>query len=139
MPTTNNLTSSSLQQLVYSDFTDNLLQAPFSNDLAKITNENSIKQSLRNIVKTYCGERLYDNSIGQSGNYGLFGLNDTLTESIVKQTLIDAIKNNEPRVNVAIINVDSQTNPNALVIEIFFNITNISNILSISVVLNRVR
>ncbi len=139
MPTTNNLTITNRQQLIYSDFTDNLLKAPFSDDLAKITNENSIKQSLRNIVRTYCGERLYDNSIGQSGNYGLFGLNDVLTESVVIKTLTDAIKNNEPRIYLVRIDVNTQMNPNSLIVTIFFNIKNLPNLFSIEVVLDRIR
>jgi phage baseplate assembly protein W len=121
----NNVTPSSRQTQIYSDFTDEFLKAPFSDDLAKTTNQNSVKQSLRNICKTFIGERPYDNTIGQSGNYGLFGLNDSLTESIVTQTLTDAINQNEPRVSLLNITVDSSTIPNAMSITISFNVLNI--------------
>lgn len=134
----NNQTITSKLGILYSDFTDNFLKAPFSNDLAKVTNENSVKQSIKNIARTILGERLYDETIGQSGNYGLFGLSDTLTESVVKQTLMDAIGHNEPRAAVLGITVDSQTIPNALSVVIYFSIQNAPN-LSVSVILTRVR
>jgi len=134
----NNQTITSKLGVLYSDFTDNFFKAPFSNDLAKVTNENSVKQSIRNIARTILGERLYDETIGQSGNYGLFGLSDTLTESVVKQTLMDALKHNEPRAAILGITVDSQSIPNALSVVIYFSIQNAPN-LSVSVILTRVR
>lgn len=139
MPFANNITPSSKQQQLYSDFTDSFMQAPFSNDLAKTTNQNSVKQSLRNIVRTYMGERPYDNTIGQSGNYGVFGLNDGLTADIVKQTITDAVKQNEPRVNLVNVSVDVKTNPNAMTVSIYFSIQNIPDVLSVQIILNRVR
>ena len=134
----NNQTITSKLGVLYSDFTDNFLKAPFSNDLAKVTNENSVKQSIKNIARTILGERLYDETIGQSGNYGLFGLSDTLTESVVKQTLMDALKHNEPRAAILGITVDSQSIPNALSVVIYFSIQNAPN-LSVTVILTRVR
>jgi phage baseplate assembly protein W len=139
MNISNNQTITSKIGLLYSDFTDNFDKSPFSDDLAKVTNENSVKQSLKNIVRTILGERLYDNTIGQSGNYGLFGLNDGLTQTVVSQTLTDAIKQNEPRVNLLGITVDSTSIEYALSITIYFMVINNPNTLSTNIIIKRVR
>lgn len=125
--------------LLFSDFTDNFNKAPFSDDLAKITNENSVKQSIKNICRTYLGERLYDNTIGQSGDYGLFGLDDGLAATIVKTNLMDALKQNEPRATILDIIVDTKSVDHGMIVTVIFMVQNNPNPLSTQIILERVR
>jgi phage baseplate assembly protein W len=137
IPSSNTQTRTSYIGIIYSDFTDNFNKAPFSNDLAKITNENSVKQSLKNICLTHLGERLYDNSIGTI--FQVFGQNDAIFQSVVSQSLTDAIRSNEPRCNLLGINVDSTSIPNALSVTIYFTVINIPGNQSVNILINRIR
>ena len=45
---------------LYSDFLTNFDMNPVTGNLAKVTNESSVKQALRNLMLTMTGERFYD-------------------------------------------------------------------------------
>jgi len=124
--------------IIYSDIPNNFNKAPFTDDLAKVVNENSVKQSIKNICKTILGERPYDNTIGQAADYSLFGLNNALTQTVITQALTDALKL-EPRAKIANILVDAESSLNAVQISIYFTIINNPNLLSVQIVLDRVR
>ena len=124
--------------ILYSDFPNNFAQAPFSNDLAKVTNVSAVKQSIKNIARTALGERLYDNTIGSSANYSLFGLNDSMTESIIETNLQDALAK-ETRASIIRVAVDAHTNPDAIVVQIYFAVINDNNNYSTQIIIARVR
>lgn len=123
--------------ILYSDFPDNFAQAPFSNDLAKVTNVNAVKQAIKNIVRTTLGERLYDNTIGSSANYSLFGLNDSMTASVLQQNIIHALKS-ETRANILQVLVDAQTKP-GITIQVVFQVVNDANVYSTQIIISRTR
>lgn len=135
----NNQTITSKQGIIYSDIPNNFAKAPFSNDLAKVTNINAVKQSLKNIAKTILGERLYDNTIGRSSSdYAQFGLNDDLATSNIQHTLKDALAL-EPRATISQITVDTTSIANAMVITIYFSVINTGGTYSTAIILDRVR
>ena len=44
----------------FKDISMSILKNPFTNDISPVTNEESIKQSIRNIVLTAPGEKLFN-------------------------------------------------------------------------------
>lgn len=123
----------------YSDFLINFDKNPITGFLAKVTNEDAIKQSIRNIVFTTVYERPYSR-LGSKIQTLLFEPIDTVTEEMLKRTLENSIKNFEPRANVVDIQIDSSASINSYYINIFFNVINIpAQTFSLAVTLKRVR
>ncbi len=139
MASANNQTFTIKLGIIYSDIPDNFNKTPFSNDLARVTNENSVKQSMQNIIQTIAGERLYDNTIGPSNLLGLFELDDSLTSTIAIQTVKDTLQASEPRASILQILVNNKPDQNYYIITIYFTVLNNPNILSTNVLIQRVR
>ena len=56
----------------FSDFLNSFAKTPVGNQLGRVTNEKAVNQSLRNLIKTNVGERLYQPLIGSDVNASLF-------------------------------------------------------------------
>lgn len=113
----------------YSDFATSFETNPFTGMLARVTNEESVKQALRNITLTDCGERFYDSNKGSKLKQSLFELFDLNAYDLAKIQLRSSYAAYEPR---AVIH-DIQFQPDALDynemrVSIIFSIINIPNI-----------
>jgi len=86
--------------IYYSDFSNNLDINLSTGFLAKITNENSVKNSIRNIVSTINGERFYQSTIGSKISVLLFEPIDGPTTIALDNAIREAIQNSEPRANL---------------------------------------
>ena len=56
----------------FSDFTNSFAKTPFGDQLGKLTNERSVSQSLKNLILTNLGERLFQPFVGSNVNAILF-------------------------------------------------------------------
>lgn len=133
------LTSASRRTEFYSDFLTSFAKTPVGNQLAKVVNERSINQSLKNLIMTNIGERPFQPYIG-SNIYASFFENNTL------QTLHDiefytdnCIRNNEPRVNLLGVQAKSGPNENEITITIVYNTINNQEEITFEYILKRVR
>lgn len=135
----NTQTASTKQQIIYSDIANNFDKAPFSDDLARVTNVNSVKQSIRNIIRTKLGERLYDDTIGSVSQYGLFELADFPSGQIMIQYVKNALAHNEPRAIVQDVVVDMQPDNYYYTLTVYFSVINVPGNFSVSVNLKRIR
>ena len=100
---------------VYSDFQFNLNKT-ITNDIEVIENYISINQSIKNILFTNRGEVPFDPLFG-SGLMGLlFEKMSPVTEILIKNEIIFAIKNYEPRVQIN--NIEMIPNYDGLIYEI---------------------
>ena len=95
------------KRVMYSDFYKDLITNPISNDLALRTNEESIKESIRNLILTDRGERLMQPNIGSDVRASLFENATPVTLRILEERVRDVINNYEPR--ASIINIDVTT------------------------------
>jgi len=127
------------KQELFSDFLNNLDLVPFNHQLAKVTNENSVRQAVKNIVLTNFGERLFQPGIGGNVNKSLFGLADEVTASNLNFDIKNAIKNNEPRANVLSVKVFPSPDKNSFIIDIIFSVINSQTPIALNLVLRRVR
>ena len=111
---------------IYSDFLNNFDQNPFTGVLARVTNEESVAQSIKNLVLTNQGERFYNSSKGSRVRQSLFEMFNQMSADIVKQDLIDYLSFYEPRCIINDIIVQGDTlDLNSFNIDIIFQIINI--------------
>lgn len=90
------------------EFSKNLI----TNDVVILKNEEAIKQSVKNLVLTRIGERLFNPYIGTNTTSYLFELSTTFAESALISEIEKIIKTFEKRVKLKNITVDSEDDSN---------------------------
>tara|TARA_Y100000389_G_C17471232_1_gene531227 strand:- start:5872 stop:6294 length:423 start_codon:yes stop_codon:yes gene_type:complete len=124
---------------IYSDLFTNFDQHPITDDVAVKTNEEAIKQSIRNLIQTNKGERLYQPNIGGDIKRLLFENNTPQTLILMREVIGEAIKAYEPRANVIDLVISPNEEQNAIAVSITFNVINRQEPVSLNVILDRVR
>jgi phage baseplate assembly protein W len=158
-------TTKELQQVLFSDFTNNLGIHPITGNLTRVVNRESVKQALRNLILTNTGERLYNYTMGMDINRLLFEtIIDETDTYIIREKIIKNIKRYEPRVDLVDVEILTETdadnktnsvtglplkmndlrnpmgeNGNSLIINIVFKIINTTELLSLNLLLERNR
>jgi len=125
--------------VIYSDFLDEFFAHPVTGDIVTAKNEQSIKQSLRNLINTDLGERFFQAQIGSNVRRSLFELNDSITAGDLKYHIQQTIQNNEPRVALIDVVVAFLPTQDSVHINIVFAIINTNNIQNLELLLKRVR
>ena len=124
----------------YSDFLINFDENPVTGNLARVTNEESVKQSIRNLILTNRSERPFQPLVGSRINSLLFENFDSSLVSSLETEIRETISLYEPRANIERINiVESEIDNNSLEITILFSIINIPQIIEMTLFLKRVR
>lgn len=132
-------TSLTDKPIFYADFTNNLDLNPLTGYLAKTTNDNAVKNAVKNLVLTGNGERFFDSTIGSKMATLLFEPIDPITAESVRTTIEEAIVNHEPRAKLISIDVQPNAENNSYYVKIIFKIINIPEDITLNLVLNRVR
>lgn len=127
------------QPVLYSDFLINLDRNPVSGNIARVTNEESVKQSIRNLILTNKSERFYDMNLGSKVQTMLFDLAGDDTETSLEASIREVIQNYEPRAKIEKIQVDSLPDNNTLLVTFIFSMVNIPQEISFNLILKRVR
>ena len=124
---------------IYSDFDHSFLPNPFTKQLSRKTNESSVAMALRNLILTNKYERRRNPSYGTNVTGFLFEpFTDIVIDRIEDQIRL-AIKNNEPRVRILELNVNSNTDENELRIDLKFSTVSAPNPERLKITLYRVR
>jgi len=121
----------------FADLNIGLPLNPFTKDIYKVTNENSIKQAVKNLVLTVPGEKPFQPLVGSRVNELLFEPLDAFTADAIKEEVINTIKQYEPRVNLTRVVVTPIVANNKINIEIEYKIVGLPVVESISFVLQR--
>lgn len=124
---------------VYSDFHKDLTQSPVNFDLARKIDEESVKESIRNLLLTDRGERLFQPDIGSDIRKMLFENITGATIEVIKDLVRTTIRNYEPRINLIGVDVLSSIDSLQIDIVITFNIINRIEPIVFTVTLDRVR
>jgi len=132
-------TQTALIERIYSDLT-----TPFyinSNTLDVVTeiNEDAVKASIKNIILTDRGERLFNPIMGGNIRALLFEQMSPQTESLVRDYVEEAINNFEPRANLIDVIVTVLEEANAYAVTIVFSVINKSEPVTLDLLLNRTR
>ncbi len=106
----------------FRDISLSFARHPVTNDILSIRNEDAIKKSVTNLVKTNIGERFFNSLVGSTINDSLFELS-TIGISIVLEDEIKTLLNNfEPRIKVREINIEDDPDQYELNINIVYDI-----------------
>lgn len=124
---------------LYADFHKDLTLNPVSLDLARKINEESIKESIKNLLLTDKGERFYRPNLGSDIRKLLFD-NLTLDTIVIAEEMIKStIRSYEPRCDLIDVDVTSSIDDNTLYATVIFSVTNREDPITLTVVLDRVR
>ena len=124
---------------LFSDFLSDLTPHPITRDLTRYKNDQSIKQSIKNLVLTNYGERFFQPNIGSAVNRSLFEPDDAFLENDIVDSVTRTILTSEPRVNLVNVSVSPSDIENSISINIVFYIINNTQLQSVDVILRRVR
>ena len=136
---------------VFSDFLNSFAKTPIGEQLGRVTNEKSVNQALRNLIKTNVGERLYQPLIGSDVNASLFENNTEYQINNLQFFIETTIRNNEPRVNLVNVLIESSLdfntsetnvpiNENEIIITIVYTLINSNQEITLTIpLLKRVR
>ncbi len=124
----------------YSDFLINFDKNPQTGFLAQFTNEDAVKQAIRNLVLTQRTERFYRAATGSKVWSLLFEPIDQVTTMSLEATIKETIKNNEPRAIVHTVQALPNLEYNMYIINVVFGIVSIPDqSFDLSLILRRVR
>ena len=99
---------------------------PVTRDLLPLRNEDAIKRSVQNLVRTRVGEVFFRNDLGTRISGALFELGNSDFVDPITTEIDTVITNHEPRVNLTNVSVDAKPDENSLDIEISYNIVGLS-------------
>lgn len=99
---------------------------PLTNDLIVVKNENAIAQSVKNLVLTGRGERLFNPNIGSGLAQALFENIDVISASQIQSEINSLLRDFEPRINLTDVKVDPDFENNAFNVTVEYEITGIN-------------
>jgi phage baseplate assembly protein W len=125
--------------VLYSDFYSDLDTHPDKKDLLSHINEESVRRSIKNILLTNRGERLFNPTFGSNLRSLLFENITPVTESLIREQIETSINNFEPRARLLKVLVTGLEDENAYNVSIVFTTINTLEPITMNVFLNRVR
>lgn len=124
---------------LYKDIDFSFTAHPETGALLKKIDVNSLKQSIRSLLFTTRGERLFQPEIGSDIYRLLFEPVDPITTETLRYSIQLTLENFEPRILVDLIEVVPLYKTNSYEISIFFTIRGIAQPASFTTYLERLR
>jgi len=121
------------------DLDINFDRNPLSGDVALRKDEEAIKRSIRNLILLRGNEKPFHPEINSGIQDMLFELIDPITVVEAKKRISDMIRNYEPRVASAVVDVADVIDRNEIRISIRFTIKNVQRVFSTTIALARLR
>ena len=106
----------------FKDISLSFSRHPVTNDILILKNEDAIKKSVINLVRTRIGERFFNNLLGTSVDNSLFELNGSEVSTIIDEEIKTVLSNFEPRIVVRDVMVESMEDSNELNVKISYDI-----------------
>ena len=127
------------ERVFYSDFFTDFSRHAITGELNKKTNEDSVKQSLRNLLLTNKYERLFHPEIG-SGLSGMLFENATTQTQLNLETYVENVFTNyETRAILLGVAVNVKHDQNTMDVTIRFRLINSAEPLTLNLILERKR
>jgi len=123
----------------YTDVDFNFLFHPKTKDVSVRSDEEAVKQSIRNLIMTRNYERPFRSEIGSQVNTLLFEPASPLLSAMIERTIGDVINNFEPRAVLMDVSVDLSPENNSLYVVITFKIRNTEAPIQVNLILERTR
>jgi len=125
---------------IYKDLNLNFTRHPVTGDITKVTDAESVKRSVRNLVQTNHYERPFHPEIGSNVRATLFEPLTPITANVLTRQIEDVINNFEPRVEIDFIQATPNLDRNAYDVKISFFIVNAeTDLVELDVLLERIR
>jgi phage baseplate assembly protein W len=131
-----------VKDIYFSDLDTMFTQSPSNDDVLTITNLESIKRSVRNIVSTNKGERMLDPEFGSHVRSFLFEPDSDIIRYAIQEEIFIQLENFEPRIevtSVAVENTSESIDNYELLVTIEFTPINSQSTVSLNLVLERAR
>jgi phage baseplate assembly protein W len=106
----------------FKDISLSFVKNPITNDILALNNEDAIKKSVLNLVKTRLGERFFNDLLGSSVLDSLFELGSAGVEIVLEKEITTLLKNFEPRVVLREVLVEIPDDSNELNIRLSYDI-----------------
>lgn len=133
------ITTTTVQDQIYSDFLTDMVPHPVSKDVLRFVNEHAVIRSIKNLILTDQGERLYQPNIGSNIKRMMFEPMIESTAEIISQYIQETIEVYEPRAKVLEISVVPDYNNNLYSVSLTFMIINKEDPITVNITLDRVR
>jgi phage baseplate assembly protein W len=124
---------------IYSDLDPTFLPSPATGDVALKYNEQAVIRSIRNLLSTNQGERLFQPEVGSSLNALLFEPVSSITATLIQNEIVRMIQNYEPRATVSQVDVTALPDSNKFNVSIYAYIGNQTTPSAINLLLQRTR
>jgi len=126
------------QRKPYSDL-DVSLARDVTNDIAPLKDIDAVKAAVKNLVLTSFGERPFQPNLGSAIKSLLFEPADRISIAILRKSIVDVLRKNEPRIDSITIEVKDESENNRYVIDLGFRVISLNQEVDISFYLQRVR
>ena len=107
----------------FKDISLSFTRHPVTNDVTVLKNEDAIKKSVTNLVRTNLSERFFNELIGSSTYTTLFELNNSYNSDDLREEIITLLRNFEPRIKLTNVYTESNPDSNDIFIQIEYDIT----------------
>ena len=124
---------------LFSDFRTSFAIHPVTGDLVRNTNNDAIKDSVKNLVLTQFYGRPFKPNVGSNVTAYLFDNFDVITEENVAEAIRETIDNNEPRADLLDVQVSFAEDNNSLTATIVFRAKNDVRPTAVDVLVKRIR
>lgn len=112
---------------------------PVKKDITPLTDIDAVKSSVKNLVLTNFGEKLFRPEFGGNVTSYLFENVEIFTAIAIKEEIERVLKRFEPRVENVVVQVDDEMGDNDYNVTIGFNIINNPQEFTVDFALNRLR
>jgi phage baseplate assembly protein W len=127
------------QDQIYSDFLTDLNPHPVSKDIVKFINERAVARSIRNLLSTNRGDRLYQPDIGSDLSNLLFEQMTDGMATTISNLIYSLLEQYEPRAKIIRLSVVPKYDRNLYDINMSFMIINSQEPFTLNVALDRAR
>ncbi len=127
------------RQITYKDLDFTFKQNPNTNDVGIKKNNDSVKQSVLNILRTNHGERPFNYNFGANLRAYLFENMTNITAANISTSINVALRNWEPRIEVLNTNIQAKADDNEIYITVTGRVKSSNEILDITTTIERLR
>jgi phage baseplate assembly protein W len=124
---------------VFSDFLIDFDTHPVKHDLVRHVNEEAVKRSIKNLLLTNRGDRLFNSTLGSDIRALLFEQMSPATEQILEDLIKTTVENYEPRAKIEQVQVVSDMDTQTIQATIAFTVINKQEPVILELILNRIR